>query len=70
MKRLATISWLLDRQVSWLPWWQELLLNWVSSWSTISTLQVVAADRDEVFTWDLPTDLDHQRDQLEELLDR
>jgi hypothetical protein len=70
MKRLATISWLLDRQVSWLPWWQELLLNWVSSWSTISTLQVVAADREEVFTWDLPTDLDHQRDQLEELLDR
>jgi hypothetical protein len=69
MKRLATISWLLDRQIPWLPWWQELLLNWVSSWSTISTLQVVAANREEFFTWDLPTDLDHHRDQLEQLLD-
>ena len=70
MKRLATISWLLDRQVPWLPWWQELMLNWVSSWSTIGSLQVVASNREDVFTWDLPTDLEHQRAELEQLLER
>jgi len=29
----------------------------------------LAANREEFFMWDLPTDLDHQRDQLEQLLD-
>lgn len=70
MKRLTTLGWLLDRQVDWLPWWQELILNWISTWSTISILHVVAPNREDCFTWDLPTDLEHHRDQLEQLLDR
>jgi hypothetical protein len=70
MKRLATISWLLDRQNPWLPWWQELMLNWVASWSTIGTIHITAADGEHCCEWFLPSDLEHQRAELEQLLER
>jgi len=68
MKRSASLSWLLGRDVDWLPWWQELLLNWISSWASITSLTVVSADREQYVSWDLPTDLELQRAELEELL--
>ena len=70
MKRSSSLSWLLDRTLPWLPWWQELILNWVSSWVTIGTLQVTSADGAELGQWDLPTDLEMQRAELEEMLGR
>jgi hypothetical protein len=42
----------------------------VSSWDSIGCLTVIsAADPDEFAAWDLPTDLELQRMELEELLD-
>jgi hypothetical protein len=69
MKRATRLSWLLDRDVAWLPWWQELILNWAASWGTVASLTVVAADGEEYCTWDLPTDLELQRAELEALLE-
>lgn len=68
MKRAASISWLTDRCNPWLNWWQELILNWVASWSSISTLVVVSADGEEECSWSLPTDLEMNRQQLEQAL--
>jgi hypothetical protein len=69
VKRAATPWHLLDRSTPWLAWWQELILNWVSSWDAVGCLTVTsAADPDEWTAWDLPTDLDLQRMELEELL--
>jgi hypothetical protein len=68
MKRSSSLSWLLSRDVEWLPWWQELFLNWVASWGSLSSLTVVSADREVYASWDLPTDVDLQRAELEELL--
>ena len=67
---MQRLSWLLDRQNHWLPWWQELLLNWVASWATVGHLVVVAADGEQQCEWSIPSDLDCQRAQLEQLLDR
>jgi hypothetical protein len=64
------LSWLLDRQNHWLPWWQELLLNWVASWPAVGTLHVISSDNDHCCEWSLPSPLDQQRAQLEQLLDR
>jgi hypothetical protein len=69
MKRSVTPSDLIDRSIPWLTWWQELILNWVASWDTIETLQVTSATVDDNATWDMPTDLDLARLELEELLD-
>jgi hypothetical protein len=69
MKRSASLSWLLGRDVDWLPWWQELILNWVASWGSLASLTVVSADRELCVSWDLPTDLDMQRAELEALLE-
>jgi hypothetical protein len=70
VKRAATPWHLLDRSTPWLAWWQELILNWVSSWHSIGCLTVTsAADPEEFAAWDLPSDLDLQRLELEELLD-
>ena len=70
VKRSATPWHLLDRSTPWLAWWQELILNWVSGWETVGCLTVTsAADPDEFAAWDLPSDLDLQRLELEELLD-
>jgi hypothetical protein len=69
VKRAATPWHLLDRSTPWLAWWQELLLNWVSSWHSIGCLTVTnAADPEEFAAWDLPTDLELTRMELEELL--
>jgi hypothetical protein len=68
MKRSASLSWLLGRDVDWLPWWQELILNWAASWGSLSSLTVVSADREVYASWDLPTDVDLQRAELEEQL--
>jgi hypothetical protein len=69
LKRAATPSLLISRDATWLRWWQEIILNWVSSWDTISELTVTSADREFYMAWDLPSDLDLQRLELEELLD-
>jgi hypothetical protein len=69
MKRSANLLVLLDRSTPWLAWWQELLLNWVASWQTIETLHVTSANTDQEVTWDVPTDLELKRLELEELLD-
>lgn len=70
MKKAATIWTLLNRCTPWLHWWQELILNWVASWKSIGTLVVISADGEDQISWDVPSDLDLQRLELEELLDR
>jgi hypothetical protein len=69
MKRASTISTLLDTSTPWLTWWQELILNWVASWDTIETLHVTSATVDDDATWDMPTDIQLARLELEELLE-
>ena len=68
MKRASTISDLLDRSIQWLAWWQELILNWVASWESVETLHVTSSKTDQDVTWDIPTDLELARQELEELL--
>jgi hypothetical protein len=68
MKRASTISDLLDRTTPWLAWWQELILNWVASWESVETLHVSSSKTDQDVTWDIPTDLELARQELEELL--
>ena len=71
MKRAASLALLLDRNTPWLRWWQELILNWVSSWSTIGCLTVTsAADPEQFASWDLPTDTELARAELEEAFQR
>ena len=70
MKKAATLWTLINRSTPWLRWWQELLLNWVASWKSISTIVVVSADGDDQCQWNVPSDLDLQRMELEELMDR
>ena len=68
MKRASTISPLLDRSTPWLAWWQELILNWVASWDTIETLHVTSSKTDQEATWEVLSDLELARMELEELL--
>lgn len=68
MKRSVNIGWLLDRQTPWLRWWQELILNWVSSWGNVSSVTVLSADGEAYAQWDLPTDVELARAELEELV--
>ena len=69
MKRASTLSTLLDTSTPWLSWWQELILNWAASWQSIETLHITSSKTDQETTWDVPTDLDLQRIELEQLLD-
>ena len=69
MKKAARLSTLLDTSTPWLAWWQELILNWVSSWHAVSSLVVTQADGDDFVAWEVPSDLELDRLQLEELLD-
>jgi hypothetical protein len=69
MKRSASLSWLLERSNPWLTWWQELVLNWAASWGSVGSLVVISADGQESCEWDLPTDLELKRLELEGLLD-
>ena len=68
MKRAASLSTLLDRSTPWLSWWQELILNWVASWASVGSLTVTSTITDECATWDVPTDLELARAELEELI--
>ena len=68
MKRATNLSTLLDCSTPWLAWWQELILNWVASWESVETLHVTSSKTDQDVTWDVPTDLDLARLELEELL--
>lgn len=70
MKKAASISWLTDRCTLFLTWWQEIIINWVASWKTVSTIIIVSADGNEQCEWDLPFDLDLQRLELEELMSK
>jgi hypothetical protein len=69
MKRAASLSWIFNRDVLWLAWWQELIINWVASWDAIDNIQVASARTDQYVSWDVPTDLDLQRIELEQLLE-
>ena len=69
MKRASNLSTLLDCSTPWLAWWQELILNWVASWESVETLHVTSSKTDQDVTWDVPTDLELARQELEELLD-
>ncbi|MEN9860518.1 MAG: hypothetical protein RLZZ515_1000 [Cyanobacteriota bacterium] len=69
MKRAASLSSLMDRSMPWLSWWQELILNWVASWHAIEILHVTSSRTDETLTFNVPTDLELARLELEELLD-
>jgi hypothetical protein len=69
MKKASTISTLLDHSTPWLTWWQELILNWAASWETIETLHCTSSKTDQEVTWDVPTDLELKRMELEQLLD-
>jgi hypothetical protein len=69
MKKAASISALLDTSTPWLAWWQELILNWVSSWHAVGTLLVTEAGGDDFLAYEVPSDLELNRLQLEELLD-
>ena len=60
---------LLDRSTPWLSWWQELILNWAASWQSIETLHITSSKTDQEVTWDVPTDLELKRIELEQLLD-
>ncbi len=70
MKRASSPSWLISRELPWLAWWQELILNWVSSWHAVGELTVVSADGEDICCWDIPTDLELARMELEELIQR
>ena len=69
MKRATNISWLVSRDIPWLAWRQELILNWVSSWSNVGTIVVTRPDSDDCAHWELDTDIEFARMQLEELFD-
>lgn len=69
MKRASNISDLFDRSTPWLSWWQELILNWVATWNAIEILYVTSSTTDNSLEWDVPTDLELKRLELEELLD-
>jgi hypothetical protein len=69
MNRASKISTLFDTSTPWLTWWQELILNWAASWDTIETLHCTSAKTDDCLIWDVATDLDLARLELEELLD-
>ena len=65
MKRASNLSTLLDCSTPWLAWWQELILNWVASWESVETLHVTSSKTDQDVTWDVPTDLELARQELE-----
>jgi hypothetical protein len=69
MKRASNVSDLLDRSTPWLAWWQELILNWVATWETIETLHVTSSKTDQQATWEVLSDLELARMELEDLLD-
>jgi hypothetical protein len=69
MKRASSLSALLDCSTPWLTWWQEIILTWVASWHAIGTLVITSPDGEYEIFWDMPSDIELQRMELEELLD-
>jgi hypothetical protein len=70
LKRASSPSWLISRELPWLSWWQELILNWVSSWHEVGDLTVTSADGKSYCSWELPTDIELARMKLEEMLEQ
>lgn len=70
MKRASSPSWLISRELPWLSWCQELTLNWVSSWHEVGDLTVTSADGESYCSWELPTDIELARMELEELIEQ
>jgi hypothetical protein len=70
LKRASSPSWLISRELLWLSWWQELILNWVSSWHEVGDLTVTSADGESYCSWELPTDIELARMELEELIEK
>lgn len=68
MKRASSLPNLLDRSTPWLAWWQELILNWVATWQSIDYMHVCSSTTDDCLEWEVPTDLELARLELEELL--
>ena len=66
---LARLSWLLDRTFPWLAWWEELLLNWLTTSSRIGSIQVISRCGTTQGTWTVPSPLDQQKQALEALLE-
>lgn len=59
---------LLDRQApDWLPWWQELILNWVGSWRTVAQVTVISASRESYL--DYLSEAETVRIRLEQMLE-
>ena len=44
-------------------------MNWVSSWHAIGDLAVTSADGESYCSWELPTDIELARLELEELIE-
>jgi len=70
LKRSSSPSLLLSRELPWLAWWQELILNWVSSWHSIGELHVTSPDGEFACSWDVPSDLEMARAELEALIEQ
>ena len=68
MKRATNLSTLLDCSTPWLAWWQELILNWVASWESVETLHVTSSRTNQEATWEVLSDLELARMELEETL--
>jgi hypothetical protein len=69
VKRSVSPSDLIECSTPWLAWWQELILNWIASWDSIGMLTITSPDGEYQTTWDMPTDIELARLELEELLD-
>ena len=65
MKRASSPAFLFSRDFPFLPWWQEIILNWVASWPTIGLLLVTSPDGQDQAEWDVPSDLELDRLELE-----
>jgi hypothetical protein len=65
---MSYLAFLFHRSNPWLRWWQEIILNWVSTWSTISVLIVASPDDEHNCQWN--DDYDAIRAGLEQLLQR
>lgn len=59
---------LLHRSNPWLHWWQEIILNWVATWPTVSRIIVTSDNGEDACEWF--EDLSAERERLEALLDR
>jgi hypothetical protein len=67
MKRIIiALTNLFDINISFLPWWQEIILNWVATWDTVSIVLVVSSDGQDQAQWDAPADWELDKINLEQ----